>query len=64
MPRHHFAIVNGITVPDPEGIELPDEARARSYAENVARRLKAEKMSRLTIRVSDDNGHLLFEIRV
>ncbi len=36
MPIYHFHLTDGRKVHDPRGLELPDEAAARHYAEGLA----------------------------
>jgi hypothetical protein len=36
MPVYHFHLTDGQKVHDPRGLELPDEAAARRYAEGLA----------------------------
>ena len=75
MPRYHFNIVDGVTVPDPdglmlpvtvpdpEGVWLPDEADAKLYAEYLIEKLTAAELLARTVQVSDDEGRYLFEVR-
>jgi hypothetical protein len=36
MPKFHFPITDGTTLPDPTGIELKDDEAARKHAESIA----------------------------
>jgi hypothetical protein len=36
MPRFHFEIVDGYTLPDPSGMELPTEEAAKKLARQIA----------------------------
>ena len=62
MRRFYFHLFNDITVRDPEGIELPNEAVAMQQAANNAREMAAESVrdGRLVldhrIEVTDDRG--------
>jgi hypothetical protein len=40
MPRFHFEIVNGYTVEDPLGIELPTEDQAKAIAHQMAEQIR------------------------
>lgn len=63
MPRYYFTIINGIEVPDRTGLILPDESRAKRYAEDVAARLNSPtRVAGLKIKVTDEDGRQLFEV--
>ncbi|WP_194469151.1 hypothetical protein [Bradyrhizobium sp. CCBAU 51753] len=42
MPRFHFEIVNGYTIEDPLGIELPTEDQARAIAHQIAEQIRTD----------------------
>jgi uncharacterized protein DUF6894 len=39
MPRFHFEIVDGYTLPDPSGMELPTEQAAEKLAREIAKQI-------------------------
>jgi len=43
VPRYHFDLVDSRTVADEGGAELPDDIKAMEAAEEIARRLLAER---------------------
>ncbi|MBR1168181.1 DUF6894 family protein [Bradyrhizobium sp. DASA03005] len=43
MPRYHFDLVDSKTVADEGGAELPDDMQALDVAEEIARRLLAQR---------------------
>ncbi|MDE5461307.1 hypothetical protein [Bradyrhizobium sp. CSS354] len=43
MPRYHFDLIDPKTVADEGGAELPDDIMALDVAEEIARRLLAER---------------------
>ncbi|WP_027519459.1 hypothetical protein [Bradyrhizobium sp. WSM1417] len=43
MPRYHFDLVDSKTVADEGGAELPDDIMALDVAEEIAKRLLAER---------------------
>lgn len=60
MPRYHFDLVDSKTVADEGGAELPDDIKAMEAAEEIARRLLAErpdlKGRRFSILVTNQDG--------
>jgi hypothetical protein len=47
MPRFHFDLrADGITIPDHEGLELPDEGAAREEAARAAGEMMRERSAR------------------
>lgn len=42
MPRFHFEIVNGYTIEDPLGIELPTEDQAKAIAHQIAEQIRSD----------------------
>ena len=42
MPRFHFEIVDGNTLGDPSGMELPTEAAARKVAHEIAKQISID----------------------
>jgi hypothetical protein len=39
MPKYHFPIVDGVTLPDPVGIDLKNGEQAKSHAKSIAKHL-------------------------
>jgi len=39
MPKFHFEIVDGHTIKDPKGMELPTEQQAKRVAEQMAKQI-------------------------
>ncbi|HVI79307.1 MAG TPA: hypothetical protein VM715_14325 [Candidatus Acidoferrum sp.] len=39
MPKFHFEIVDGHTIEDPKGMELPTEQQAKRVAEEMAKQI-------------------------
>jgi hypothetical protein len=39
MPKYHFEIVDGHTIEDPKGMELPTEQQAKKVAEQMAKQI-------------------------
>jgi hypothetical protein len=42
MPRFHFEIVDGYTLPDPSGMELPTEQAAQRLAREIAKQISID----------------------
>lgn len=42
MPRFHFEIVDGYTLEDPRGMELPTRRHAKKFAEEMAKQIAAD----------------------
>ena len=60
MPRYYFDLVDSKTVSDEGGSELPGDSEAMDVAEELARRLRAErpelKGRHYSIRVTNQDG--------
>lgn len=60
MPRYHFDLVDSKTVADEGGVEVSDDIKAISVAEELARRLLRErpelKNRHYSILVSNEDG--------
>lgn len=60
MPRYHFDLVDSKTVADEGGAELPDDMQALDVAEEIARRLLAQrpelKGRNFSILVTNEDG--------
>ena len=46
MPKFHFEIVDGYTIEDPRGIELPTEQQAERIAEEMAKQIAIDAEDR------------------
>ena len=42
MPRFHFEIVDGYTIGDPTGMELPTEGAAKKLAHEIAKQISID----------------------
>lgn len=42
MPKFHFEIVDGYTLPDPSGMELPNEEAAKKVACEIAEQISID----------------------
>lgn len=42
MPKFHFEIVDGYTVPDPAGMDLPTEQAAKKLACEIAKQISID----------------------
>jgi hypothetical protein len=42
MPRFHFEIVDGYTLPDPSGMELPTEQAAKGLANEIGKQISVD----------------------
>ena len=42
MPKFHFEIVDGFTLEDPKGMELPTEQQAKRVAEEMAKQIASD----------------------
>jgi hypothetical protein len=42
MPKFHFEIVDGHTIEDPKGMELPTEQQAKRVAEEMAKQIASD----------------------
>jgi hypothetical protein len=67
MPRYHFNVHDGTSIPDPEGSELPDLASARVQAVRLAADLLREHRSfwnegEWKMDVTDGEGLILFSL--
>jgi hypothetical protein len=61
MPKFHFEIVDGYTIEDPRGTELPTEQQAKRIAEEMAKQIAVdvEDRSLTDIVVKDANGEIV-----
>jgi hypothetical protein len=61
MPKFHFEIVDGYTIEDPRGMELPTEQQAKRIAEEMAKQVAVdvEDRSLTDIVVKDANGEIV-----
>jgi hypothetical protein len=42
MPKFHFEIVDGYTIEDPKGMELPTHRQAKKVAEEMAKQIAGD----------------------
>ena len=61
MPKFHFEIVDGYTIEDPRGRELPTEQQAMRVAEEMAKQIAVdvEDRSLTDVVVKDDHGEIV-----
>ena len=61
MPKFHFEIVDGYTIEDPSGMELPTEQQAKRIAEEMAKQIAidVEDRSLTDIVVKDADGEIV-----
>lgn len=70
MPRYHFNVEDGRSIPDLEGAELPDLASARSEAVRLAGRLLDDdpqlfcRTGHWSVVVTDEAGLALFGLDI
>ena len=68
MPRYHFSIYDGVSLPDHDGTELPDLQAARQEAIRFAGKIIADEARTLSLgedwrmEVTDGSGMLLFRL--
>lgn len=63
MPKFHFEIVDGYTLPDPSGMELPTEHAAKRVAHEIAKQiaLDVEDDSLKEVVVKTDDGKEIYK---
>ena len=63
MPRFHFEIVDGYTVADPSGMDLPTEQAARKFAHEIAKQISidVEDESFKDVVVRTDEGKEIYK---
>jgi hypothetical protein len=63
MPRFHFEIVDGYTVPDPSGMELPTEGAAKKLAHEIAKQISidVEDETLKDVVVKTDDGKEIYK---
>jgi hypothetical protein len=63
MPRFHFEIIDGYTLPDPSGMELPTEQAAKKLAREIAKQISVdvEDRSLTDVVVRTDDGKEIYK---
>jgi hypothetical protein len=63
MPRFHFEIVDGYTLPDPFGMELPTEQAAKRVAHEIAKQISidVDDEGLTDVVVKTDNGREIYK---
>ncbi len=63
MPRFHFEIVDGYTLPDPSGMELPTEQAAQRLAREIAKQISidVDDESLKDVIVKTDDGKEIYK---
>jgi hypothetical protein len=63
MPKFHFEIVDGYTLPDPSGMDLPTEEAARKVAREIAKQISidVEDDGLKDVVVKTDNGTEIYK---
>jgi hypothetical protein len=65
MPKFHFPIVDGVTLPDPVGIDLENSDQAKSHAKNIARHIAlADPKRQRNVVVMDEDGEEVDRVSV
>jgi len=70
MPRYHFNVVSGASLPDREGVDLPDLRTAQTEAVRFSAQSLAElaetfwETEEWKLNVSDGEGLILFNIHI
>ena len=66
MPRFHFEIVDGYTVKDPHGMEIPTESQAKKVAEEMAKQIAAdvETCSLTDVVVKTHQGEVIHKVPI
>jgi hypothetical protein len=61
MPKFHFEIVDGYTIEDPRGMEVPTEQQAKKIADEMAKQIAidAEDRSLTDVVVKDAAGDVV-----
>ncbi len=63
MPRFHFEVVDGYTLPDPSGMELPTEQAAQRLAREIAKQISidVDDESLKDVIVKTDDGKEIYK---
>lgn len=63
MPKFHFEIVDGYTLPDPTGMELPTEQAAEKLAREIAKQISddTEDEGLKDVVVRTDDGRVVYK---
>lgn len=63
MPRFHFEIIDGYTLKDPAGMELPTEQAAKKVAHEIAKQISidVEDAGLKDVVVKTDNGKEIYK---
>ena len=63
MPRFHFEIIDGYTLPEPSGMELPTEQAAKKLAREIAKQISVdvEDRSLTDVVVRTDDGKEIYK---
>jgi hypothetical protein len=70
MPRYFFNVVDGVSLPDPDGVELPDLRTARIEAIRFSAQCLSEAADSFwdseewRLNVTDDHGLILFYLQI
>ena len=66
MPKFHFEIVDGFTVADPSGMELPTEQAAKKLALEIAKQISidVDEGSFKEVVVKTDDGKEIYKAPV
>ena len=69
MPRYFFNVIDGLSLPDPVGTELPDIGTARALAIKTSGEILRDMGAQFwngkewEMEVSDESGQVLFALR-
>jgi uncharacterized protein DUF6894 len=64
MPRFHFEVVDGNTVADPTGLELPTEQAAKKVAREMAKQISFDAEDEKDVVVKNDAGQEIYKAPV
>ena len=66
MPRFHFEIADGFTIPDPSGLDLPTEQAAKKVAHDIAKQISIdmEDQSLKDVVVKTEDGREIYKARI
>jgi|EndMetStandDraft_5_1072996.scaffolds.fasta_scaffold65058_3 hypothetical protein len=59
MPKFHFEIVDGETIGDPKGIDLPTEQQAKKVAEEMAKQIANDDDDFKRVVVKSETGDVV-----
>ena len=65
MPKFHFPIVDGVTLPDPVGLDLKNNEQAKAHAKSIAIHIgQANPKHKRSVVVMDEDGEEVDRVSV